>query len=195
MERAQDGNISHMPSCISGCKAACATCRPASPDARQHVPHAVLHLQMQGSMCHMPSCISGCKAACATCRPASPDARQHVPHAVQHLQIQGNISLMPSCISGYKPAPAFPIIPGQNPTHAIRTPINHDMRFALLGFSKFSPGELRDFAFGTYQGMKDNSSLYQASCSDGTAPGADRDGFSLPRRSSRWRQSGVRRTQ
>src|SRR5215470_16579004 len=31
---------------------------------------------------------------------------------------------------------------------------------ALLGFSKFSPGELRDFAFGTYQGMKDNSSLY-----------------------------------
>lgn len=31
---------------------------------------------------------------------------------------------------------------------------------ALLGFSKYSPGELRDFAFGTYQGMKDNSALY-----------------------------------
>jgi len=31
---------------------------------------------------------------------------------------------------------------------------------ALLGFSRFSPGELRNFAFGTYLGLRDNSSLY-----------------------------------
>jgi hypothetical protein len=27
---------------------------------------------------------------------------------------------------------------------------------ALLGFSKFSPAKMRDFARGTYMGMKDN---------------------------------------
>lgn len=30
---------------------------------------------------------------------------------------------------------------------------------ALLGFSKYSPGELRDFARGTYLGLKDNSAF------------------------------------
>jgi hypothetical protein len=123
-----------------------------------------------GKSLHLPN-IFRYKMAPATSRLISPDTRQDEPLAALYNLIQNGPSLFSPAIFRYKkdrPSrhPAFPdtsplllflqFLPG-NPTRAIRAPLIHgEYMKALLGFTKFSPGELRDFARATYVGIKDN---------------------------------------